>query len=314
MKTWLKTVVGLTVAMQAGVAWAGESPWTLRLGLSYRDFDDVAFQNVDFRNGGRNNIVGGPAGVQNVTTLPGSMTDVSVVLDEVRWNGGSEGVDGSDKFAPVIGFGYDLMQSGRIRLALVGNFQYYRLRMEGSSASGATGAPGSFTLKPYQHWWWDLDNSGTGETLSAGQPYTGTPFTTTSFSVRNRFDMDVYVLDLGLEARATVSRLNVILALGPTLTIADAESSQRQSASWDAQGLPESPSVPAGSYSQGSSESNTDVLPGAYVALGLSVDLSAAWSIALQYRYDYVSGDAGTSQAELDLSGSSGILSVSYRF
>jgi opacity protein-like surface antigen len=120
-----------------------------------------------------------------------------------------------------------------------------------------------------------------------------------------------------LEGRATVDRFNFTLALGPTLTIADAESSRAMQASWVHQGLPGLPDsgVPAGSYAPGGSDkSDIDFLLGAYAAVGVTLDISTSWSLGVEYRYDYVNGDAGTSQAELDLSGSSGILRLGYRF
>ncbi|OGV76432.1 MAG: hypothetical protein A3K18_12760 [Lentisphaerae bacterium RIFOXYA12_64_32] len=320
MKTWLKILVGVAVVVQAGVAWAGDGPWTLRLGASYRDFDDVDFKGVDFRNLGTALNPAGPYGVQDVTTVPGNVVGTAVILDYLRWNGSSAGVDRDDKWAPVIGFGYDLRQAGKLRLALVGNFQYYHLET-GTYASGNAVVHDGFSLEQYQHY--VVDAPGT---LIPGLAVGGvTPGTI--FAVRNQFEMDLYVLDLGLEARTTMDRFNFTFALGPTLTITDAESSQRQQASWLAQGpgistpgpvLPcppqPLPQPAGGSYAREESESDTDFLLGAYVALGVTVKVSTSWFVGLEYRYDHVSGDAGTRQAELDLCGSSGILRLAYRF
>jgi len=122
--------------------------------------------------------------------------------------------------------------------------------------------------------------------------------------------MDLYVLDFGLEGRLAVKSFNFTFALGPSLTIANAELSQSQQASWIAQG----PGLPAGGYSQNSNESSLKFLPGAYAAVGVTYDFSKSWALGLEYRYDYVIDNAGTDHAKLDLSGSSAILSLTYRF
>lgn len=332
MKTWMKRLAVVLVVVQAGVAWAGESPWTLRLGASYRDFDDVDFESVAFRNWGQSGVPDGPYGVQNATTAPGLMG--GAVLDYVRYNGGSEGVDSGDKWAPSIGFRYDLTPACErgTTLALVGNLQYYRLDF-GASASGTQAAPGGFSHELHHHpiaydpstplltpTPWALP--GSALLPSPPGPYLGTAIPGTTFSIRNQFEMDLYVLDIGLEARATMDRVNLTVALGPSLTIADAESSQTQQAAWQAQapanapppGFTEIPGVPADSYAEESSDSDTDFLLGAYAALGVNVDLSDSWSVGLECRYDYVDRDAGTDQAELDLSGASGIVRLAYKF
>ncbi|OGV79555.1 MAG: hypothetical protein A3K19_02685 [Lentisphaerae bacterium RIFOXYB12_FULL_65_16] len=312
MKTWLKRLVGVAVVVQAGVAWAGESPWTLRLGVSYRDFDDVDFKGGEFRNWGTQNNTVGPYGVQNATTAPGlSFPDPSpVILDYVRSSGSSEEVDNSDKFAPIIGFRYDLTPECKLGLGVVGNLQYYRLDIGAGTMSGTAVAPGGFSVEQYQHWPIDASPG----TLTPGAPLVGPAMPGTTFSARNQLDMDLYVLDIGLDVRATVDRVNFTLAAGPTLTIADAESSQKQQASWEEQGGSPGVGLPAGSYTDKSSDSDTDFLLGAYAALGVTLDVTTSWSVGVEYRYDYVSEDAGTRQAELDLSGSSGILRVGYRF
>jgi opacity protein-like surface antigen len=303
MKTWVQALTGVALVVQAGVAGAGESAWSLRLGASYRDFDDMSFEASGLRNWERSNSAG-PYGVQNITTAPGNPILAPVILDSVRWDGGSSSIDSSDKWSPVLGFRYDLTRPCWARLALVGNAQYYRLGTD-AGASGSAVSPNGFDVQ--QHQYFVTDTQGT---LTPGAVLVGGPMPGTGFSARNQFDMDLYVLDIGLEARATVSRVNFSLAVGPTLTIADAESSQMEQATWASQG----PGLAAGGYSQDRSDSATDALLGVYGALGVSVDITPSWAIGLEYRYDYVGDDAGTDQAEMDLSGSSGILSVTYRF
>jgi opacity protein-like surface antigen len=304
MNTWLKRMATVLMALHVGAAWAGQSPWTLRLGMSYREFDDVSFSDSVFRNWGQANGAG-PWGVQNILTAPGNPIGDPVILDEVMGGGGSQEMDNDSRFAPILGLRYDLYQTGRIQLAVVGNFQYFRIGADGD-ASGSASAPGDFTDNQYQHYVLDLAG-----TLTPGAPLIGPALPGTAFAVHNQFDMDLYVLDIGLEARTELGCfVNVFLALGPTLTFADADSSQSQEASWQAQG----PGLPAGSYEQESGDSSSDFLLGAYAALGLSFDLTESWSLAMECRYDYVHGDAGTDQAEVDLSGYGGAVFLQYRF
>ena len=304
MKTWLSKMAMAAVVL-AGTAGAGESPWSLRLGVSYREFDDVSFSGGEFRNWGQSGGAG-PYGVQNITTALGAGFLDGIVLDEVSGGGGSGEIDTDNKFGPIIGLRYDLQQTGRVRLAIVGNFQYYRMDV-GSDASGSTTDPGSFTVNQYVH---TVVNPLTGA-MTPGAPLVGPALAGTTFALRNQFDMDLYVLDLGLEARTDLGCfVNLFVACGPSLTFADAESSQSQEAAWLAQG----PGLAAGSYTEESSDSGSDLLLGAYAAVGVSFDLTESWSLALEARYDYVDGDAGTDQAEVDLSGYGAIVSLSYQF
>ena len=227
-KTWLKGLV-VAAVVSGGAAWAGESPWSLRLGVSYRDFNSVDFSGGGFRNLGTQTNLVGPYGVQNIMTAPGNPILAPVILDYVSGSSNSAGFNSADKMAPVVGFRYDLKPVGQLKLALVGNFQYYNLDVD---ASG-----GNLAVQQYQHF--VLDAAGT---LTPGAILVGPAFPGTTVSVRNRFDMDLYVLDFGLEGRLAVKSFNFTLAVGPSLTIANADLSQSQQASWIAQG----PGLPAG--------------------------------------------------------------------
>lgn len=307
--TWLKMMMA-TAALQAGAVWAENSPWALRLGVTYRDFDDIEVKGGAFQNWGQADTP--PFGVQNVTTLVGNPLDAPVILDYVSASEGSGKIDSSDKWSPIIGFSYELPpQREWLGLSLVGNFQFYRFGAS-SSASGAVGAPGSFTVEQYQHWWVDTDSPADNvpDFVTPGVRLLGPSLPGTTFAVRSKFDMDLYVFDLGVQARATMKRLNVTIALGPTLSIADAESSQSQYASWRAQG----PGLPASSATHKTSDSDLEFLFGAYGAVGLTWDITKSLSIGVECRYDYVSDDAGTDQVKMDLSSVSGILRLAYQF
>lgn len=316
MKTWQAALIGALVLIQSSIVTAGEDTamrdtsvdgrWSLRLGVSYRDFDNIKFGDGEFRNFGQQEGEG-PFGVQNISSETAFPDFGLLNADYVRYNGGGSGdFDDTDHLAPIIGFRYEFAPSGNWQWSIVGNFQYYNLE-SGNGASGSSEDPGDFTYAQYQH----FVGFGIIFPIPEGDLPNDPPEPGTTFSVRNKFDLNLYVLDLGVEGRANWDNFHLSAAVGPTLTIADMDSSQTQSASWAAQGVD---LLPAGSYSEKIGDSETKIMPGVYGAVGATVDLSDRWSVGVEGRYDWVSDNAGNGQADLDLSGFSGIVSVMFRF
>ena len=69
-----------------------------------------------------------------------------------------------------------------------------------------------------------------------------------------------------------------------------------------------------GFYRLERSDSGSDLDIGLFASLSAGVHVTQHVSVELEYRFDEVSGKAGTSQAELDLSGQSGLLKVVFDF
>jgi hypothetical protein len=321
--TWVKRIGALALAGSlAAMAEQGDSnAWTLRLGASYREFQDVKFSPVEYANWGNWNSATGPAGVQNATPqaiAAGSLLPFTpATLNYVRWNGGDKGVAGGGGWAPVVGAGKDLMEKGPFRLGFVSNLQYYALDTA-RTEDGTMAQPGdAFSAVQYLQTAVDL-----AKVVPALPPPLPAPFFTPGvlvagaaadrFWIRNRFSADVWVLDAGIEAKASCAKcLNLVLAGGPTLSLANTETLQEYDASWV---RPAGNPTPSNSYHVKLNRTDIDAAGGLYGAVGLNVALNEKWSLAALYRYDYVAKEVGTDQAELNLKGSSGQLMLMYAF
>lgn len=300
MNKLTKALVGVLLAQAVAATVAAEG-MSLRLGVSYRDFDAAEFNAVSFRGWGTQANAVGPYGVQDVVAVPGAPLGTPFTMDYVRMNDATTSFGSRDSMSPVLGFENDLGIHAGLALSLIGNVQMYLLDSR-SGYSGTSAAPGGFAFEQWRHF-----VVTPGGDLSPGAFLVTAPGTT--FSARNAFDMDLYVLDLGLSARTTGSVLSFTLAAGPTLNITRTLTSQRSMVSWPAQGL-----LAAGTRTETAEDSSKKVLLGLYAAFGLAYDLSEQWSVAGEFRYDYVDRDAGTSQADMDLSSGSGQITLRYRF
>lgn len=309
MKTvWVSVWVGMAACALATAAENEPSPWSLRLGASYREFYDVEFAPVNFRNWNTENNGSGPYGVANVSGNVAAPNFTTVPIDYIRWNGGMHGLGSGDGWAPLIGLGRELMQRDAFRLGFAGNLQYYSLDIQ-YSRDGSMAAPNSFTANQYNQ----TVVGGTPLPIVLGQaPQAGAGIVNqTSFWIRNKFNADLWVFDAGLEAKVSpVKCVNVIAAAGPTLNLANVETMQDYAASWAPTGNP----YPSDSWHAKRKQHDFDAVAGVYGAVGLSVALDERWTLAALYRYDYVPEGIGTDQAEVSLNGPSGQLMLIYAF
>ena len=209
-----------------------------------------------------------------------------------------------ESLAPVLGVEMPFYNQERITLSAVANLQFFSFDTA-ASMSGKAGA------QEYQ------------ETFSLIAPYGGTPGTdyylpsdswlnskvnsnNLSASSRSKFDMQLYVLDLGVKmAYAFNCGLEANLALGPSLSLADMESS--------------SYSVlrnPAGNVlnTRKARDNDLEYIFGAYVALGASYWIDERYGVAFDIRYDEAFNHANTQLADLDLDSWSGVLKFIFRF
>ena len=307
---WVKKIAAL--ALMTGLATmaaeqADQGGWTLRLGASYRQFYDVRFDPVNFVNWGNQSIGGAAFGLQDLTAI-NVLFPTAIPLDYVRWNGGYQGLGSGDGWAPIVGVGRDFLKRDRFSLGVVSNLQYYSPDA-GFSQDGTMAAPGTaFSASQFNQ-----IAIPALPILPAGAPANvgGAIQGDTRFWMRNRFSADLWVLDAGLEAKVKTAKcLNLLLAGGPTLNLANVDTLQDYSASW----LGVVNAFAAGTYHQKRSERDFDAVPGLYGAVGLNVALNEKWSLAALYRYDYVPEGIGTDQAELSLNGASGQLLLLYAF
>jgi len=315
--------VAVTATAQQDQAAAAGLSWRLKLGVSQRNFGAVDYDRVEFRNfGGQTRPAGGPYGVQNVAN-PGAVAGgdglpgLPVALDYVSWPGGRDSVAGADQYAPVIGFATDLGQYNNWSFDLVGNLQLYHVT-DSYRASGTITSPGGFATAQYTHLLFDIDGDADDGDLGdvdviilpAAAGPEANPAAGTIFGIRNLFDMDLLVLDLGLQARTAVRNVTLRLAAGPSLNLAVVRTEQQTMVKW----LAQPPAIDADTYRDNVHDSDTDVLLGVYVAAGAGINITETCSIGVELRYDQVAGNAGTDQASLDLDGVSAQLKVVFQF
>jgi hypothetical protein len=312
---WLTkaTAVGVILGQVLTVS-AADGAMRLRLGASYRVFDDVDFGQVAFANWGTQSNPTGPYGVQGVTNLVGAPVGTPVTLDYMRFNGSDVGVESDSAWAPVLGLSWDVLEEDDWTWSVVSNLQAYGVDA-GDTAQGDNAAGGNgFDLERYRHW------VLAGGVVSPGLAVPGPGAGGTAFAVRSEFELDLMVLDLGLEARKRYRNFEFTTAAGPTLNYSYCDTSQREMVSWAAQagGL-----VPAGAYMVMHEESDRDLNVGVYGSLGLNVRMGGGVStgsrccpvtLGLECRYDYVPDDVGTDLAEIDLSGFSGQVRLVFEF
>lgn len=279
-----------------------EGGWQARVGASYREFDDIAFSSRTFRDFGNTDATAAPLGLQGYTNgNTGGFTGL-LSVDHARYDGGEADLDGSEKIGLALAAARGLGVWKGSQISAVLGAQLYS--MERNAAVAANG----LTTFNYNH-------VVVGGTFSDPQalvpPVLPTPGLQagTLVSFENDFEMNLLVLDLGLEAAWAWDWLSLHVAAGPTLTLADTDTSQTQRASWGTFGLPG-----PGSYTSEEAENDTDVLVGGYVATGIGVSISERLGISAEVRYDLAGGDAGTSQATMDLDSASGQLKLVYSF
>mgnify|MGYP006286583417 CR=1 FL=1 len=305
MKTLTRSVLlmGLVAVLQVAVSAQGGN-WRLQLGVSYRNFDDVDFESVEFRNWGAQ-TGGGPFGVQNATTTPASNVD----LDYVRWDGTSEDIDDLGHWSPVLGVYKPLGESERFSLGIAAHMQYYCIESNVSTA-GDMASPDTFTAIQYNH----QARAGTILPVFPGAlpnvpPVAPVGGTMTSFRMDADTEMHLLVFDCGLQASIPVAMTEITAGLGPTVSIADVDSEQKGQVTWSAQ-----PGVDAGTQRIARSDSETDILFGGFASVGISVDVTENLQLAADYRYDFVDGHAGDDLASMDLDGSSGQVAIRFNF
>jgi len=298
-----KLGLGLVAASIVSLtAMAEDGGWRLSLGASYRCFDDVEFHNFAFRNYGNTDPARGPLGVQGYTNASFSGPDPVVFnADHIRYTGTSADLDDTaDAMAPVLGIEKALWVRDALTLSVASNLQYYQLDGGGADSE-------SFSAGWYQHTWLP---GGAGIIPT---PVSG-PFTElssgTSASVRNDMELDLFVLDLGVKAAFAVCRwFGGYGAFGPSLNFSDLETSQRESAQWNKVGAPGTDS-----YTLKHTDDDQSLTVGGYAAFGLQFAVTDRIGIAAEYRYDIATDDVSTSQASVDLDGSSAQVKLTVKF
>jgi len=234
--------------------------------------------------------------------------------------------DIDDMWGGILGLEKELTQVGAITLGLDFAFQYFTSdSAQTQSANSALDLNrydltiNAFTLDNDM----DLDNDGdTADTrpLSQDDPaggahvYLAAPplldaaddpaAIPVALTVRRTSELDLYVLSLGCSAACDLGgSVTVRAGIGPSWTYADLSTDIMAAARAGGQ-----------TVSQTWSDDETASEFGWYGTIGVEFRVSRAISLSLNYRYDWVADEISTDLAEVDLSGSSANLALSFRF
>jgi hypothetical protein len=297
------------VGVLSGIASAQELK--LGLGVSYRELDDVEFNGLAVRNFRNLAFLVRDGEILNYTpenlneiieNLPGQTGAINTIEDVDVSSGrvGGEGeFDSSEGWAPVLTAEYVFMTRENITLGAVANIQYFGVE---TSATMNLGLDSEGALSQYFVVGGDVAPIASGE---------GTEFDDIDVAgtVDNEFEMDLYVLDLGLKlAYCTNWSIDVFLAAGGSINIADANSEVSEFAVYSAG------SAGGEFYRQSQEDGSTEVLLGVYGALGAQWWFSETIGVVLEGRYDEVFNEVETDYAEVDLDGFSGLGKILIRF
>ena len=294
--------IGLALTLICGLSFVAgaQDGWRWHAGISFRDFDDVEFEAVKLRNCGNTDPDAGPLGVQGYTddTFIGGSFNGPFYPVHAQLAGVDADLDWYA--APVLGVERKVSSGDRLDLSFTANFQYY-------SHSGLDAGAGVFTVENYEHF---ADGTNGISRLTVNGPFDGLQ-NAEYVAVGLEIDADIFVLDAGLKASASpMDNLRCYAAGGPSVSIADIETARTESGEWPAM----AGTTDTGGYQLKHSDGGTEFLPGGYIAAGVEYDFTEHFGIAAEYRYDHVFDSAGTDHAEIDLSGSSGLLKAFCNF
>jgi len=281
----------------AGEQTAADGNFSLSIGMSWRNFKATKF---------RGTTPSGYKGVFSRSDADGMVEDyyynfshigrthrdeAVIVYKDAGKQESKKDVDSSDKFAPAIGMGYQFWQRDSLALSAVLGFQYYALDKDTSGFQGG--------------------ESSSYQTIIPGIPAAPerdsheTDYI--SSSARTKFDMSLYAFDLGLRFDySPVAFCRLFVAAGPTLAIADMESTNSHSVIRNADGE-------RLERSRDSSNSR-DCIWGLYASCGAEVMFTKHFGASAEIRYDNAFDSADTKYAVQPLDSFGGMAKLVWRF
>ena len=278
-----------------------ENGWKLSMGANYRSFESVTFnQTGPYINGSVTDIGLGQYLYKVVD--PASQVFVDGVNDTVTLASTS----GSGEFNFDNGVGVVLKASKVFNQGDAINWSFdFSLATAYTQSSHSTGT--TFTEFNFGDWNNSIDGNGdvtpgphppaapvTGKTEGVSGNYTPSDPGTTA-NIKYDLNLGVYTFGAGISAACDLGPVTVFMGGGPTLSVVD----------YDVD------------YSAFGVEKNSDSMRlrgGLYAELGFEVPLNEKWGIGLSGRYDWIPVEVSTDLAEIELSGFSGNLFVSYQF
>ncbi len=305
---------------------ASAGDWKLSLGASYRSFDDVTFNATQLSSSGGDYVNGYYNADDDYLVMGDAQLDLTgwyamglnyarnVSFDQTTFAGGSDGWDGTTGLVVSLSRPLTTTNSGwtfGVNLSLAGfSADVSAAATEGNGLTTTTyvgffSLPNTVPLPPSTSYP-TTPVSGSGG-LGLNQPvYDPSASATTSARLELSADLNLYVLSLGLQAGRSFGPLAVRLEAGPTLNLADFDTSMAQNVTWTEGG--------AGVYSSSQTDDTLDILFGVYASGGLSWQFSERWEIGVEARWDEVFDDVSTDLAQMDLSGLSFSALVGFSF
>ena len=291
-------VVGISYIYAQESAFSVDN-WHLSLGVSYRDFRKPTFKSSAMPNFTGSFSAAQPDIIAWDPSKYGANSSLEIV-NVIHYSGGRQGSRGhygfEESLAPALGFSLALAQQDNIEFSLVANLQYFSL--DSASRHNAFAGGNEYTRLA------NVINGVAGAEYD--EPYGSLNYTShLSGSAKTKFDLDLYVLDLGLSANYIFqSGLQAYIAAGPSLSLADMESS-----SFSRVG-----SAGGALASARGRDNDIDYIFGYYASIGASYWISEQVGLSLELRKDEGFKKAATKYAKQDLDAYGGMLKCIFRF
>ena len=303
--------LGLVVGMLGSSVWAQGEGWRFSAGAAYRSFGDIDVGDLGLSHPSGNFANGAYADDENYSILdesqlePGGWSDSgqgfytrNATFDSIRTASADE--DADEAFGGVLEASRPMQVRGT-ELELVLGFGYFQSDTGLSAETGDGLAIDTLTgmlTSPFDPGADEPDTpytveGGAGYPLSEPTDMGGTA--TTAASVDMDAELNLLVLSAGLRKAFEAGKVSLSLGAGPTLNIADFDTSVDQTVTW----LDDGSEV----YSAHDGDNALDVKVGLYAAAGVDCKLTDQCTASLQARYDTVFGNPETDHAEISLDG-----------
>lgn len=285
--------------------------WSINVGLSYRDFKRPKFGGATSPSftGYVFNEATGEFSAPSDATLGAAWaarnyTSGATGVGRLTFGDfGGASISGkgtygnADQTAPAVGFSTSIWSKDQFDVAFVGNFQFFSMdsgdKMVGS---GDTKCYDLFVGKKDGHYLVNQD--------SQQLPSTATGNTDLKAFGSSKFDMQLYVFDIGLSLGYNFDNgVRAFVAAGPSLSLADMETSSRISiGSGDSR------------KTLGGRANEVEFNWGLYASAGAGYWFSEAVGLTAELRYDKGFGDVGTRYVSQSLNTLGGQLKLQFRF
>ncbi len=187
-----------------------------------------------------------------------------------------------ESLAPVLSLEFDFYQDENLTLGAISNFQFFSLDTAGRTKGRSVDEMTHWALLQY-------NGSGVPTYVDGYQQnpeYTSYNSSYLMGTGKTKFDLDLYVIDFGIQLGYTFSNgFDLTLAAGPSITLADMESSSGRIR-----------------------DNDIDITFGAYVAGGVNFWFNEKFGIGFDVRYDEVFEHVDTHYANLNLDSWSAML------